>query len=210
MKTGIIIDVHGHFENLQWILTQLDALNCDRVICLGDLVGGDDDENDRCIALLKELVIPTVIGGHDEACLKSNCPAIEGESKSFLEGVPLFIEEGPLYFIHDNPLENAKDEKGMWYKGGYIRTSDEADVVFDDCDLFANGTDIVFVGHTHLPKVFVKGAELEIEFNQPISLDDGGQYIINPGAVGGAFRGSDYSFALHDGDEKWITFFGLG
>ena len=40
MKIGIISDIHGNKKALDAVLKQLEKENIDKIICLGDLIGG--------------------------------------------------------------------------------------------------------------------------------------------------------------------------
>ena len=62
MKLLLIADIHANYEALR-TLTEVPH---DRVICLGDIVDYGP-EPDKCINLLREKVIPTIRGNHDNA-----------------------------------------------------------------------------------------------------------------------------------------------
>ena len=40
MKIGLISDIHGNKKALDAVLEQLEKENIDKIICIGDLVGG--------------------------------------------------------------------------------------------------------------------------------------------------------------------------
>ena len=40
MKIGLISDIHGNKKALDTVLEQLEKKNIDKIICIGDLVGG--------------------------------------------------------------------------------------------------------------------------------------------------------------------------
>ena len=40
MKVGLISDIHGNKKALDVVLEQLEKENVDKIICMGDLVGG--------------------------------------------------------------------------------------------------------------------------------------------------------------------------
>ena len=51
MKIGVIGDIHGNCQGLEKAIYFLETNKC-RIVCLGDLVSDDSDENDDCIQLL--------------------------------------------------------------------------------------------------------------------------------------------------------------
>ena len=190
MKIGIISDIHGEIYNLKKALLVLQNIDCE-IICLGDLVSEDSSTNNQCIEMIKNNKIETVLGQHDETCFKVNAPPIDSESRAFLESLPIMCQLANIFLVHDNPLERARQGLGMWNRGSYIKTSLEADTVFEDLDSTQNKFQFFLVGHTHIPKIFSsKEGEVTFRLNEPIHLSKEGKYIINPGRIGGVDRGS--------------------
>src|SRR5271157_5501899 len=69
MKLLLIADIHANYEALQTVL----EVSHDRAICLGDIVDYVP-EPDKCIDFLREKVIPTIRGNHDNAvAFKVDC-----------------------------------------------------------------------------------------------------------------------------------------
>ena len=73
MKIGIVSDIHEDAVNLEKALIALEKQNCDKVVCLGDIIGFsypnfgffDTRNAGRCIDLIKANCAVTVVGNHD-------------------------------------------------------------------------------------------------------------------------------------------------
>jgi predicted phosphodiesterase len=46
MRTAIISDIHGHLAGLRAVLDDIARSDCRRIVCLGDLVDGGDDDTE--------------------------------------------------------------------------------------------------------------------------------------------------------------------
>lgn len=207
MKIGVIGDIHGNYQGLEKAIYFLETNKC-RIVCLGDLVSDDSDENDDCIQLLHSKNIFSVIGQHDDTCLKTNFPPINNKSLEYIKSMKTMARFGNLLFVHDNPLREARMGEGMWREGNYIKSLLEAQVVFDSFDFNKYGVKYVFFGHSHIPKVFRDSIDQPFEFKKELQLDDD-IYLINPGRIGGAPRypESPPSFLVFDTSKKSIMFY---
>jgi predicted phosphodiesterase len=65
MKTAILSDIHGNWDGFNTVLADIKSRQVDRIICLGDVVDGGE-ENDAVVNWLKANNITTVRGNHDE------------------------------------------------------------------------------------------------------------------------------------------------
>ncbi len=78
MKIGFIADIHEDIRSLQEAFKLLEKMDCDSVICLGDLVGFNilfqryiDGRNaNECISMVKENCSHVVAGNHDLYAVK--------------------------------------------------------------------------------------------------------------------------------------------
>ncbi len=61
---GFISDIHGNFPALQAVIEAIDKVGCDKVICLGDIVGYYCMPNE-CIDLLRNRNVFSLLGNHD-------------------------------------------------------------------------------------------------------------------------------------------------
>ena len=63
-KIGIISDIHGNYEALKVVLSELDKIGVKEIYCLGDVVGYYSQVNECCDELRKRN-ISTLMGNHD-------------------------------------------------------------------------------------------------------------------------------------------------
>lgn len=63
-KIGIISDIHGNYEALKAVLSELDNAGITEIYCLGDVVGYYSQVNECCNEL-RERKIPSLMGNHD-------------------------------------------------------------------------------------------------------------------------------------------------
>ena len=68
MRTAIISDIHGNLESLTVVLGAIKQQNCDRIICLGDILGYGPDPV-HCVDLIAEHCEWSLLGNHDYGAL---------------------------------------------------------------------------------------------------------------------------------------------
>ena len=190
MRTAIISDIHSNLEALSAVLYDIETLNIDEVICIGDVIGYGPNPNE-CINLVSKKCPDILLGNHDAAALDTLSTqnfninakrAIEWtneqltpDSRSFIEGLPMVKINGEKTFVHSTPYEPK-----MWY---YITSVEEAAFNFQ----FFN-TKFCFVGHTHIPITISIDKNLNINVSQEefidFDKDDDTHYLINVGSVG--------------------------
>jgi predicted phosphodiesterase len=66
MRIAVISDIHANLEALQAVLTRIEVLKADKIVCLGDIVGYNADANE-CVDIIRTMKIRCVLGNHD-AC----------------------------------------------------------------------------------------------------------------------------------------------
>jgi predicted phosphodiesterase len=73
MRLAVITDIHADLISLQQALRETDRRNCDRILCLGDIVGYsphfegnlDGRDADACVRMVKNHCDYVVCGNHD-------------------------------------------------------------------------------------------------------------------------------------------------
>ena len=63
-RIAIFSDVHGNKEALEAILTSIEKIDFDEVICLGDVIGLGPNPKE-CLDLIRENHIKLVLGNHE-------------------------------------------------------------------------------------------------------------------------------------------------
>jgi putative phosphoesterase len=180
MRIAVFGDVHGNIFALNAVLTQIDAIKPDKVVCVGDLVGYGPFPNE-VIETIRSRGIITIQGNYDEGvgldlmacgCDYKDQKAMEmgaaslywtqdntrSENKSWLSSLPVdYIAEWEgvtVRFTHGSPRANNE----------YLFEGSEALLQVMD----SIKESVLVCGHTHLP------------YHQMIN----GKQIINSGSIG--------------------------
>jgi len=183
MKMAFISDIHGNFEALQAVLSELDRLGISRVYCAGDIVGYYSQINECCDAL-RLRGIQSVMGNHDWYMAGGGfCPRSRSvnDCLAYQRGV---IEKQNLDWLKSLPVQMQIDGIRMVH-GGWTDPIDE--YLKPTPEYFEKVAGDVFVsGHTHV---------------QTLRKFAGKTYC-NPGSVGQPRDGDPRAaFAVCDGRE---------
>jgi diadenosine tetraphosphatase ApaH/serine/threonine PP2A family protein phosphatase len=221
MRALILSDIHGNLEALNAVLAA--AGTWDALWNLGDVVGYGASPNE-VVCKIRSLAQLNVRGNHDRVCcglasaVGFNPVAraaamwthdeMTEENRSWLAQVP----QGPIspeglpgvVLAHGSPLNEDQ----------YILTMRDA-----WGPLQQSGTEITFIGHTHLQGGFCQHNEEWRDFRPryesdndfdswTLPLDEETRYLINPGSVGQP-RDHDWraSFAIYDSEANTVTFY---
>ena len=185
MKVGIISDIHGNVKALEAVLQELKNKNIEKIIVLGDLIGGApmSEEVVQKIMEIKDNLI--IVKGNREKHIIEGLPEfvhdekvkvteeqleahkylvnkLSGKSKEFLKNLPKELQcelEGKKIYVSHYPL----DKKGNFRKHIKKANAQENEEMFSGID-----ADIYLYGHTHIENYNTKD----------------GKIYINPGALG--------------------------
>ncbi|NLW50496.1 MAG: metallophosphoesterase [Candidatus Brocadiaceae bacterium] len=201
---AVISDIHANYDALEAVLTEIDRLRPDRVICLGDIVGYGP-EPAACVDAVRERCEVTVCGNHDYAVIYGandfSPPArasIERHRRSLMPRVQAgdldrerqerweFLKTLPYRHVHDSWLFVHAAPRNPVVE--YLR---KVDVMLDMTQKIAENFRqmdwLCFIGHTHQPGIILP----EMKFLAPEELEDGiyrpehhSKAIINVGSVG--------------------------
>jgi putative phosphoesterase len=177
MNIGILGDIHGNHVALKSVLDKARALNIDRLLLTGDIVGYYYFVKES-LKLLNEWDWVSVRGNHEDMlskCIRDNdFTKIHSRYGSALSKTVNQITKNQLKMILDlkHPLELTIDQSRIllchgspWDNNKYIYP--DADIaLFEKCA--DKEYDLVILGHTHYPMHKLINSVL----------------IINPGSVG--------------------------
>lgn len=195
MRTAIVSDIHGNLEALQAVLKDIQLQKCDRVFCLGDVVGYGPNPCE-CLDIVSTLDA-CVLGNHDYGALIdpegfstaaeqaifwtrkqlecNNEPQAAQRRLEYLAKLPRTICEGNLLFVHGsvrNPLNEYVFPEDVFNRRKMEK-------------LFSMIQGYTFQGHTHAPGVFSTNMQFvrPDEMGYKMQLPDD-KAMINVGSVG--------------------------
>ncbi|HQZ72121.1 MAG TPA: metallophosphoesterase family protein [Anaerolineae bacterium] len=188
----VISDVHANLEALDRVLEDAATRGYDEVWFLGDAVGYGPDPNaavDRMRALSPRIWLA---GNHDWAALgRLDLAPFNPEARRATEWTSAQLRPDVRAFLETaEPRVEALDEGLTWVHGSprhpvweYILDAGIAAASFE-----AFATELCFFGHTHVPMVYAEGLDgverSRPSADQPMVLEAGTRWLINPGSVG--------------------------
>ncbi|NJK49054.1 metallophosphoesterase family protein [Candidatus Gracilibacteria bacterium] len=224
MKIAVMSCIHGNYPALEAVLDDCDRNSCEKIYCLGDLVGYGPHPN-AVVEMIRSLDIPTVQGCWDEdiveglnAC-ECSYPSLLAEkrgklahewtnrqvypeTREYLAQLPHTIKEGNLCFVHGSPHSNHE----------YLLPEIDAFTALER--VLSTDADVLFCGHTHIPYIRTLDAEeLQVKVRQPNTQQE--EYltftapikrIINVGSVGEPRHGRpNATYVIYDTDTEAVT-----
>ncbi|MBN2011089.1 metallophosphoesterase family protein [candidate division KSB1 bacterium] len=203
MRYALISDIHANLEALISVLSHIETQHIDSIVCLGDIVGYGPSPNE-CIDLIAQSCDIILTGNHDFSCIDSDEKyrfnqyariAIEWTNSELTEASRAVLNDVKLEDRIDQYLlvHSSPDDPIMW---NYIITLEHAIENFGTFDDVA-----CFLGHTHVPVVFNKkeAGSYGLIRNNPVTLFQTEQYLINVGSVGQPRDGNvDASYGILD------------
>ena len=213
MKYAILSDVHANLTALENVLKDAENHGVEKIVCLGDVVGYGPLPAET-LSRIRACADVVLAGNHDDAvsgridaddfidlaadAVKRHREALADEDLAWLKSLP-----------YTAGLEGAIAAHGDFTDPPAFRYMMDADTV--TANLKATTAQLMFVGHTHVPGVYLVGNSGRLYRIDPedFALEDHKRYIVNPGSVGypRESRGQCYSsYVLYDSSEKTIQF----
>ena len=213
MRYAIFSDVHANPTALEKVVADARSCGIEEFVCLGDTVGYGPLPSEA-VAAVRSIAHIVLAGNHDAAVSgsfnTSDFIDIAGEAAlrhrrtlsrknlAWLRSLPTSASIADAALVHGDLTDPGAFN--------YVDSEDSAATNFAATD-----AQIVFVGHTHVPEMFVVGASGNVHRLAPqdFVLEDGKRYIVNVGSVGYP-RESDgtclSSYVIYDTDEKAVRF----
>lgn len=211
MRYAIVSDLHANMPAWQSVLNDLTDLKADKIICLGDVVGYGPNPVEVLESVYR-VVNVTLMGNHDAAvCGRLDYKSFTPRAAKAINLHRQQLTPQALKWIAELPL--------TWEGPGFRCTHGD----FSNPNIFryivapesaipswqATPEQLLFVGHSHYPGIYVIGNSGKPHFVGPcdFELEDGKRYIINPGSVGyprvGDIRSS---YCIYDDQTKSVIF----
>lgn len=213
MRYAIVSDLHANETAFRAVLADAAEQGADEVVCLGDVVGYGPLPAET-VALVREHCTTVLAGNHDDAvsgrgdastfidlaadAVKRHREALSADDLEWLKDLPYTAELDGAVASHGDFTDPT-----VFY---YI--DEEADAI---ANFNAIDAQLAFVGHTHVPALFLTGRSGNVYKTAPqdFTLEDDKRYIVNPGSVGypRESEGQCYSsYVIYDSEEKTVSF----
>ncbi len=211
MRYAIVSDIHANLAAWQTVLKDISDMRADKIICLGD-VSGYGPKPVEVLESVYRVVHVTLMGNHDAAiCGKLDPATFSPRAKAAVSRHREQLSEAGIAWLKTLPFELAapgfRCAHGDFSDPAAFRYIIEADEALPSWK--ATQEQLLFVGHSHLPAIYVIGASGKPHMVDPcdFELEDGKRYIINPGSVGYPRVGDcRSSYCVYDDSTKSILF----
>lgn len=212
MRYAIFSDVHANRQAWEAARADMERMEVDTLVCLGDVVGYGPMPLEVLTAV-REATPNFVLGNHDAAAcgrlddsifnprartvIAWTRERLDEEAVRFLQGVPLQMDGTDIQFVHAEMMEPGEF--------GYVDGVGPAKL-----NLQAMTRPLGFIGHTHLPLAFTmpkKGGPVRQLPPIDFEIERGQRYLVNVGSVGEP-RTTDVraSYVVYDDAERRIYF----
>lgn len=211
MRYAILSDIHANRQALKAVLTDVRSIGVDRIITLGDLVGYGPNPAE-VLEQVHSAVNFFVLGNHDAVVSgQLSSEYFNDRARKVIDWTRSVLDRKAVEFFTAMPLQlhgkNCRFAHGDFINSGqfeYIIEPDEALANFQ-----ATADPLLFVGHSHLPGIFVTGKSGRPHWlaAQDFVLEEEKRFIVNVGSVGQP-RDDDVraSYCLYDESARDITF----
>jgi len=187
VRYGIFGDVHSNLEALEAVLEALDEERCDKLYCLGDIVGYGASPAE-CVERIRNRGIVTVAGNHDLAtagkfdvsffnsaareAILCSARHLSTADLDYLGSLPYIHNTDDFTIVHASPRKPENFD--------YIFTVSQAEDVFAETEAA-----LTFVGHSHVPMVFYQDPDgTDYSQRSEFYLRRRRRIIFNCGSVG--------------------------
>ena len=134
MKYLVVSDIHGSIESTEFIINKFNELNCEKILCLGDVLYHGTRNDLPEFYNPKEVIKLLNSISNDIICIQGNCDAEVDQmvlSFDIVKSIDLNINGYNCHFEHGHHL-----------------------------DTYNGNQKIVFYGHTHIPVIEEKNDQL--------------------------------------------------
>ena len=211
MRIAIVSDLHANLTAWRTVLADLADMKAEQIICLGDVVG----YGPHPVELLESVysvVNVTLMGNHDAAvCGRLPTVTFSPRAATAVAHHRELLTPAALEWLARLPL--TYEGPGFRCTHGEFSKPGEFRYVVAPEDALpswrATSEQLLFVGHSHRPGIYVIGASGVPHFIEPFDfeLEEGKRYLINPGSVGYPRVGDcRSSYCIYDDGSRSILF----
>ena len=211
MRYAIISDVHANEAALRAVLTDAADAQAEKIICLGDVLGYGP-EPVAALELVYRRAHVCLAGNHDDAvCGRFPVEDFTDFAAEAVQRHRAAVTQEAIDWLNHLPYTCAFE--GFACAHGDFSNPENFNYILEPQDALpsweARTEQLLFVGHSHQPGIFVLGASgtpHRIDAAD-FTLEDGKRYIVNPGSVGYPRSGDcRSSYCIYDDVERTVEF----
>lgn len=209
MRFALFGDIHANLEALDTVLADAEGQGCTDWVCLGDVVGYNADPV-PCLERIRAMNIPIVKGNHDEdAGGVHSLEAMNPTAARALEWTREQLSEDQREWLRK--LRMVRQVQDFTVVHSTLDQPQSWNYVTNKFDAMSNFnyqfTNLCFHGHTHVPRVFVRGTRVKEVAAESVVIEENMKYFINVGSVGQP-RDGDWRacYAIYDLDSRALSF----
>ena len=195
---AIISDIHANLAALKVVMADIAERGINEVFCLGDIVGYGPEPRE-CLDLIIETNIASIMGNHDHAVFYEPTNFNTGAEKAsywsrqvledepdrekrnqrwnFLGRLNLRLQMGNILMVHASPRRPVTE---YIFPDDIYTNPNKINAIFERVD------HLCFVGHTHVPGVFLEDPDFYSidELDYCYTISDQERAVVNVGSVG--------------------------
>jgi predicted phosphodiesterase len=188
MRYAIVSDIHANMQAWTAVLRDIARNRIDAIICLGDVVGYGPNPLEVLQSVQRQ-VDTLLLGNHDAAlCGALDTAQFNTRARAALDWTRRVLPDQAHEFLSASLLEYV----GYGFRCAHGEFSAPADFryIINPAEALpswqATTEPLLFVGHTHLPGIFLIGASgtPHLIAPQDFMIETGKRYLINVGSVG--------------------------
>ena len=213
MRYAIISDIHANPEALQRVLSDAAKHGVENIVCLGDIVGYGPLPAEAIAAVRKSAAI-AIAGNHDDAVSgRMKAADFIGLAGDAVSRHRASLSKGDIAYLkslpHTASIDGAVVSHGDLADPERFRYIDSEQSAAEN--FAASDAQLAFVGHTHVPCIYIVGASKRIYRLGPedFVLEDGKRYIVNVGSVGYPRESGgqcNSTYAIYDSTARSVVF----
>jgi len=195
MKIAVLSDIHGNMQALDSVMEDIKRQNCEKVLCLGDLVMAGPQPR-MAIDFVQHQNNWEVIQGNTDKLIGDFCPKFMEEVKekypimaNALAEEILFLEDERKEYLKNLPPQKRLSIEGvriLMVHGSLRRNNEDVlpnQPISEIEEMFKGAAaDLIFCGHTHIPCGYQTSRKETIvnvgSVGRPMSEDGKACYVI--------------------------------
>lgn len=206
MKYAVIADIHANLPALQAVLADAERDECERVVCLGDIVGYYFQPVE-CVRIIRQVAYACVRGNWEDY-IANPIPDLTDSVRQSVEWTRGLLSKDDREWLNQLPLRVDLD--GFTLVHATLESPDRWEYVFEKhaaaASLSPQVQPLCFYGHTHVPVAFVRDTGVRGGAYSSFRLERGKHYFVCPGSVGQPRDcNRDSAYVTYDTDSRMVT-----